>query len=69
MFMFASFGLQFIGGKLAACNDPTITSKAIKILNLILKNSFQKNCVGLFEQKLFVTRMEVFGKVLLIFIL
>uniref|UniRef100_A0A915N2G0 Ion transport domain-containing protein n=1 Tax=Meloidogyne javanica TaxID=6303 RepID=A0A915N2G0_MELJA len=62
MFMFASFGLQFIGGKLAACNDPTITSKAIKILNLILKNSFQKNCVGLFEQKLFVTRMEVFGK-------
>ncbi|CAK5037249.1 unnamed protein product [Meloidogyne enterolobii] len=35
MFMFASFGLQFIGGKLAACNDPTITSKAIKIINLI----------------------------------
>ncbi|KAL3095996.1 hypothetical protein niasHS_005755 [Heterodera schachtii] len=48
MFMFASFGLQIVGGKLAACNDVTITNK--------------KNCTGLFEQQLFVTRMEVYGK-------
>uniref|UniRef100_A0A914H0J3 Ion transport domain-containing protein n=1 Tax=Globodera rostochiensis TaxID=31243 RepID=A0A914H0J3_GLORO len=48
MFMFASFGLQIVGGKLAACNDVTVTNK--------------KNCTGLFEQQLFVTRMEVYGK-------
>uniref|UniRef100_A0A183C2M9 Transporter, cation channel family protein n=1 Tax=Globodera pallida TaxID=36090 RepID=A0A183C2M9_GLOPA len=48
MFMFASFGLQIVGGKLAACNDVTVTGK--------------KNCTGLFEQQLFVTRMEVYGK-------
>lgn len=27
MFIFASFGVQIAGGKLAACNDPTITEK------------------------------------------
>ncbi|CAJ0935665.1 unnamed protein product, partial [Mesorhabditis belari] len=48
MFIFASFGVQIVGGKLAACNDPNITTR--------------DNCTGLFEQKLFVTRMEVFGK-------
>ncbi|CAJ0600567.1 unnamed protein product [Cylicocyclus nassatus] len=48
MFMFASFGVQIVGGKLAACNDPTVTER--------------KNCTGVFEQKIFVTRMEVYGK-------
>nr|CDJ84870.1 Ion transport domain containing protein [Haemonchus contortus] len=27
MFVFASFGVQIVGGKLAACNDPTITAR------------------------------------------
>lgn len=27
MFVFASFGVQIVGGKLAACNDPTITER------------------------------------------
>ncbi|PIO64398.1 transporter, cation channel family protein [Teladorsagia circumcincta] len=48
MFVFASFGVQIVGGKLAACNDPTITAR--------------ENCTGVFEQKIFVTRMEVYGK-------
>ena len=48
MFVFASFGVQSVGGKLAACNDPTITSR--------------ENCSGLFWQKIFVTRLEVPGK-------
>ncbi|CAB3406502.1 unnamed protein product [Caenorhabditis bovis] len=48
MFIFASFGVQIVGGKLAACNDPTITSR--------------ENCTGVFWQKIFVTRLEVYGK-------
>ncbi|KAI6201288.1 Sodium leak channel non-selective protein [Aphelenchoides besseyi] len=48
VFVFASFGVQTVGGKLAGCTDPTINSR--------------ENCSGLFEQKLFVTRIEVYGK-------
>ncbi|KAH7696269.1 Voltage-gated calcium channelalpha subunit, partial [Aphelenchoides avenae] len=48
MFMFASFGVQIVGGKLAACNDPMVTARA--------------NCTGAFFQKIFVTRMDVYGK-------
>uniref|UniRef100_A0AC35TIY1 Sodium leak channel non-selective protein n=1 Tax=Rhabditophanes sp. KR3021 TaxID=114890 RepID=A0AC35TIY1_9BILA len=48
MFIFASFGVQIVGGKLAACNDHKIKDR--------------DNCTGLFHQKLFVTRMDVFGK-------
>uniref|UniRef100_A0A0N5BLE3 Sodium leak channel non-selective protein n=1 Tax=Strongyloides papillosus TaxID=174720 RepID=A0A0N5BLE3_STREA len=48
MFMFASFGVQTVGGRLAACNDPTITTR--------------ENCTGVFWQKIFVTRLEVHGK-------
>uniref|UniRef100_A0A1I7U358 Sodium leak channel NALCN n=1 Tax=Caenorhabditis tropicalis TaxID=1561998 RepID=A0A1I7U358_9PELO len=48
MFIFASFGVQLVGGKLASCNDPMITSR--------------ENCTGLYDVKLFVTRMEVYGK-------
>ncbi|TMS38414.1 hypothetical protein L596_005144 [Steinernema carpocapsae] len=47
MFIFASFGVQTVGGKLAACNDPGIISR---------------NCTGVFWQKIFVTRLEVYGK-------
>ncbi|VDN32905.1 unnamed protein product, partial [Cylicostephanus goldi] len=48
MFIFASFGVQIVGGKLAACNDPTVLSR--------------ENCTGIFWQKIFVTRLEVYGK-------
>lgn len=48
MFVFASFGVQTVGGKLAACNDPTVTRR--------------ENCTGLFWQKIFVTRLDVRGK-------
>ncbi|KHJ80489.1 transporter, cation channel family protein [Oesophagostomum dentatum] len=48
MFIFASFGVQIVGGKLAACNDPTISTR--------------ENCTGIFWQKIFVTRLEVYGK-------
>ncbi|PAV58369.1 hypothetical protein WR25_23917 isoform A [Diploscapter pachys] len=48
MFVFASFGVHIVGGKLAACNDPSITTR--------------ENCTGIFQQKLFVTRMDVKGK-------
>lgn len=29
LFIFASFGVQSVGGKLAACNDPTILNRVI----------------------------------------
>ncbi|CAJ0929068.1 unnamed protein product, partial [Mesorhabditis belari] len=48
MFIFAVMSVQIVGGKLAACNDPNVT--------------IRDNCTGVFEQKIFVTRMEVFGK-------
>ncbi|KAK0398822.1 hypothetical protein QR680_002769 [Steinernema hermaphroditum] len=48
MFIFASFGVQTVGGKLAACNDPEISTR--------------ENCTGVFWQKIFVTRLEVYGK-------
>jgi sodium leak channel non-selective protein len=48
MFIFASFGVQTVGGRLAACNDLTIKRR--------------EDCHGVFWQKVFVTRMEVFGK-------
>ncbi|KAL3067841.1 hypothetical protein niasHS_016807 [Heterodera schachtii] len=48
MFIFASFGVQTVGGRLAACNDVNVTR--------------QVDCTGMFWQKIFVTRMEVYGK-------
>ncbi|CAD5207057.1 unnamed protein product [Bursaphelenchus okinawaensis] len=48
MFIFGSFGVQTVGGKLAACNDLTVHSK--------------ENCTGVFWSKVFVTRMDVTGK-------
>uniref|UniRef100_F1KQ80 Sodium leak channel non-selective protein n=1 Tax=Ascaris suum TaxID=6253 RepID=F1KQ80_ASCSU len=48
MFIFASVGVQIVGGKLAACNDPSIKHRV--------------NCTGVFWQKIFVTRLDVYGK-------
>uniref|UniRef100_A0A915LC83 Ion transport domain-containing protein n=1 Tax=Meloidogyne javanica TaxID=6303 RepID=A0A915LC83_MELJA len=48
MFIFASFGVQTVGGKLAACNDLTIKHR--------------NECHGVFWQKVFVTRLEIYGK-------
>ncbi|CAI5445372.1 unnamed protein product [Caenorhabditis angaria] len=48
MFIFASFGVQLVGGKLAACNDASITTR--------------EDCHGLFDLQIFVTRMEIKGK-------
>jgi len=44
MFVFASYGVQLFGGKLARCNDPTIKER--------------KDCVGVFMRKVFVTKMR-----------
>jgi len=45
MFMFASYGVQLFGGKLARCNDPAITHR--------------NECVGIFERPLFVTHLKI----------
>lgn len=44
MFVFASYGVQLFGGKLARCNDPTIKER--------------KDCVGVFIRRVFVTKMR-----------
>lgn len=63
MFVFANFGVQIAGGQLAGCNDSTIKKRVnkIKFLNLNYFN-LKENCINVFEQKIFVTRMEVYGK-------
>lgn len=45
MFVFACYGLQMFGGKLARCNDPVITER--------------KHCVGVFMRRVFVTKMKL----------
>ncbi|CAH1113399.1 unnamed protein product [Psylliodes chrysocephalus] len=45
MFIFASFGVQLYGGRLARCNDPNITRR--------------EDCVGMFMRRVFVTKMKV----------
>lgn len=62
MFMFASFGVQIVGGKLAACNDPMVTAKVLHIISAGDTVALQANCTGVFFQKIFVTRMDVYGK-------
>ncbi|KAK7862065.1 hypothetical protein R5R35_011485 [Gryllus longicercus] len=44
MFVFASYGVQLFGGRLARCNDPTITKR--------------EDCVGVFMRRVFVTKMK-----------
>ncbi|KAJ8977287.1 hypothetical protein NQ317_015572 [Molorchus minor] len=45
MFIFASYGVQLYGGRLARCNDPNITKR--------------EDCVGVFLRRVFVTKMKV----------
>ncbi|CAM1330656.1 Uncharacterised protein g10345 [Pycnogonum litorale] len=45
MFMFASYGVQLFGGRLARCNDPEIHTR--------------RECVGVFMRKIFVTKMKL----------
>jgi sodium leak channel non-selective protein len=43
IFMFATYGIQMYGGRLARCNDITIIDK--------------KNCTGVYKRNLFVTKL------------
>ncbi|XP_037936691.1 sodium leak channel non-selective protein [Teleopsis dalmanni] len=45
MFIFASYGVQLYGGRLARCNDPTVTRR--------------EDCVGVFMRRVFVTKMKL----------
>lgn len=45
MFVFASYGVQLYGGRLARCNDPTILNRS--------------ECVGVFMRRVFVTKMKL----------
>lgn len=45
MFVFASYGVQLYGGRLARCNDPTIIKR--------------EDCVGVFMRRVFVTKMKL----------
>lgn len=45
MFVFASYGVQLYGGRLARCNDPTINRR--------------EDCVGVFMRRVFVTKMKL----------
>lgn len=45
MFVFASYGVQLYGGRLARCNDPTILRR--------------EDCVGVFMRRVFVTKMKL----------
>lgn len=44
-FVFACYGVHIFGGRLARCNDPTITAR--------------ENCTGVFLRKVFVTKMRL----------
>ncbi|VVC28002.1 Hypothetical protein CINCED_3A019232 [Cinara cedri] len=45
MFVFASYGVQIFGGRLARCNDPSIRRR--------------EDCYGVFMRKVFVTKMKI----------
>ncbi|OQR73647.1 sodium leak channel non-selective protein-like [Tropilaelaps mercedesae] len=45
IFVFACYGVHLFGGRLARCNDPSITRK--------------EDCRGVFERSVFVTRMKL----------
>ncbi|XP_031638611.1 sodium leak channel non-selective protein [Contarinia nasturtii] len=45
MFIFASYGVQLYGGRLARCNDPTILNRS--------------DCVGVFMRRVFVSKMKL----------
>ncbi|XP_035712749.1 sodium leak channel non-selective protein isoform X2 [Folsomia candida] len=45
LFVFASYGVQMFGGKMARCNDPNITSREL--------------CTGVFKRRIYVTKMRL----------
>lgn len=45
IFVFACYGVHLFGGRLARCNDPSISRK--------------EDCRGVFERSVFVTRMKL----------
>jgi hypothetical protein len=45
LFVFASYGVQIFGGKMARCNDPNITSRVL--------------CTGVFKRRIYVTKMRL----------
>lgn len=45
MFIFASYGVQLFGGKLARCNDP--------------KMKTQENCTGVYFRPIHVTKLKI----------
>ncbi|ESP00278.1 hypothetical protein LOTGIDRAFT_225940 [Lottia gigantea] len=45
MFVFATYGVHLLGGKLARCNDPTVMARS--------------NCTGFFFSKIWVTKMKL----------
>lgn len=45
MFVFASYGVQIFGGRLARCNDPLIKRR--------------EECTGVFMRKVYVTKMKM----------
>ncbi|XP_030767372.1 sodium leak channel non-selective protein isoform X2 [Sitophilus oryzae] len=45
IFIFASYGVQLYGGRLARCNDPNITRR--------------EDCHGIFWRRVFVTKMKI----------
>ncbi|XP_046577854.1 LOW QUALITY PROTEIN: sodium leak channel non-selective protein-like [Haliotis rubra] len=45
MFVFATYGVHLLGGRLARCNDPNIGSR--------------ENCTGLFFSKVYITKMKI----------
>ena len=62
MFIFASFGLQIAGGKLARCSDKNITNPVNVSLTNEVQTLLQEDCVGRHWQKIMVTRLQVPGR-------
>ncbi|KAF0306035.1 Sodium leak channel non-selective protein [Amphibalanus amphitrite] len=47
LYVFASYGVQLFGGRLARCNDPDPNYQ------------LRQNCVGFFQREIFVTKMKI----------
>ena len=47
LYVFASYGVQLFGGRLARCNDPDPNYQ------------LRENCVGFFQREIFVTKMKI----------
>lgn len=45
IFIFANYGIQIFGGKLARCNDGSISER--------------KNCIGLYKRNIFVSKLKL----------